>query len=152
MHLWTFWSPAQFTMAGCALKADEDLIVLSLCVVTGGPPGYERRISKAWSALHAQTVRITSECLSLGARWGRWLRHVSLVLAFGHWGWLLERHDQEPSGREGQPCDPARHVPMHGWGGTVAYLAGSNPQGCIRCRLWPDDLIAQRETAADRVS
>lgn len=39
--------PAQISVAGRVLKADDDLVVLGLSVVTGGPLEYERRIAKA---------------------------------------------------------------------------------------------------------
>lgn len=48
-------------------------ILHSLSVVTGGPLEHERRISKAWSALHAHRARPTAKCLSL------WTGHIKLV-------------------------------------------------------------------------
>lgn len=64
------------------------MIVLGLSVVTGGPPEFESRIAKAWSAFYAHGARQTSEYLSLGTQRERWLRPFSPVLAFGCWGWL----------------------------------------------------------------
>lgn len=68
IHLWTLERPAQMSVAGRVLQAEEDLIVLGLRMVVGGPLEYERRISKAWFAFHTQGARLTSKCLSLGAK------------------------------------------------------------------------------------
>lgn len=53
MTLWTLERPDQITIAGRVWKAGNYFSVLGLNVVTGGPLEYERRVGKAWSALHA---------------------------------------------------------------------------------------------------
>lgn len=86
---------------------EVDLVALRLIVVSGGPLEHERRISKAWPALHAHRARLTSNCLSLGTWWERWLRHVSPVLAFRFWDW----HNEEQSDCDRQSRDPQSHGP-----------------------------------------
>lgn len=90
MHLWEVHRPARIEVADKCLANKNDLTLLGLSAVTGGPLECERRISRAWAAFDAQRARLTSKSPSMGARWERWLRHVSPVLALGSWGWLWD--------------------------------------------------------------
>lgn len=88
MPLWSLGRPAQISIAGRWLKADDEFIALGLSVATGGPPEYERRIAKVWSAFYAQGSRLICKCPSLWTRWERWLRHASPALSFGSLSWF----------------------------------------------------------------
>lgn len=66
LYLWTAERPEQISAAGRVLERNTDVVVRGLTEVTGGPLEYERRISKAWSAFHAQGARFTSKRLSWG--------------------------------------------------------------------------------------
>lgn len=61
MNPWSIERPAGISVAGRALEAEEDPIVLGRSVVTGGPPEFERHIAKARPAFHAQGARLTSK-------------------------------------------------------------------------------------------
>lgn len=47
MHLRTTHRPARIKVAGIWLAAEDDLTLLGLSAVTGGPSEYERRTSRA---------------------------------------------------------------------------------------------------------
>lgn len=73
------------------------------------PLAHGRRISQAWSAIHARGACLTSKCFSLGTRSaGDATPHVC-------WLWVLvlvpESQDQEQSGRDRQAHDPQYHGP-----------------------------------------
>lgn len=108
MDVWTLDRPAQISIVGRVLKAEEDLTVLGLSVVSGGAPSHERRISKAWSTFHVSSR--PSGPVFPDAVGAVVLSHLA-CFGLGQLGLVTERHDQKQSGYERQPHDPQCYGP-----------------------------------------
>lgn len=63
-ELWSLRRPDSIIVRGKNIEARQDMLFLSLSIVTGGGPTVEACIASAWKAFHTRRRDLTSRCLS----------------------------------------------------------------------------------------
>lgn len=83
-------TPAAIVVACEALQAEGDLTGLWMNVITCGPPEYEKRITKVWSAWLQHRPRLTSKRRSDRTRLEGRMCNVVPIPGFGSSGWAWD--------------------------------------------------------------